>query len=398
MNSPAGEVPVRNAREGRPPWPDARGYATILNRTRHGAATPSAMLNGYVSAYFLFDIGDAIDLQAVALDVGESAPAQLSTRPSTPTYLQYQQPPLTLSGAVILDADCEGFQVRLKLFDYGVVSVVLTRALPPTWEEVLSSGLAWQEDQRLQVRAEGICRNLLQRINRAVLRARDTFLSEDYWVFTVTHHEHVETAESFLSAHGEAIAQLLRGERERLSKQEREETLRHRISYYESDVVIASWSGALVYDTALGAPGALEILEFANSQLLEFRYYDQRLDKELAEIYTGLQAGGWRRALLSRRYAKAARQVHSLFIDVNELTDKAENALKIVGDVYAARLFAMTAARLGLDRWKLNVQEKLKTVDDINRFAFEHSAMARGEFLELTVVLLILLEIVLLMH
>lgn len=58
----------------------------------------------------------------------------------------------------------------------------------------------------------------------------------------------------------------------------------------------------------------------------------------------------------------------------------------------------MTAARLGLDHWKANVQDKLKTVDDINRFAFERAAMARGEFLELTVVVLILLEIVLLMH
>lgn len=294
------------------------------------------MMNGYVSAYFLFDIGDGIDLRAVAADIDESVQARLSTRPSTPTYLQYQQPPLTLAGAAIGAGECEGFQVRLKLFDYGVVSVVLTRPLPDTWDEVLSLGLSWQDDPRLPQGAERICRSLLQRVSRAVLHARDVFLSEDYWVFTITRHEHLETAESFLSAHAEVIAQLLRGEHELLSAQEREETLRHRISYYQSDVVITSWSGALVYDTALGAPGVLEILEFANSQLLEFRYYDQRLDKELADIYAGLQTGGWRRTLLSRRYTRAARQVHSLFIDVNELTDKAENALKIVGDVYAA--------------------------------------------------------------
>ena len=33
----------------------------------------------------------------------------------------------------------------------------------------------------------------------------------------------------------------------------------------------------------------LEILEFANSQLLEFRYYDELLDGELARIYAELQ-------------------------------------------------------------------------------------------------------------
>jgi hypothetical protein len=44
--------------------------------------------------------------------------------------------------------------------------------------------------------------------------------------------------------------------------------------------------------------------------------------------------------------------VHSLLIDVNELRDRTENALKFVGDVYAARLFSLAAARLGLDQWK----------------------------------------------
>jgi N-formylglutamate amidohydrolase len=76
------------------------------------------------------------------------------------------------------------------------------------------------------------------------------------------------------------------------------------------------------------------------------------LDGELAGIYGQLQKGGWRQNWSGRRYTRAARHVHSLFIDVNELTDRAENALKIAGDVYVARLFAMTAARIGLEQWR----------------------------------------------
>ena len=68
-----------------------------------------------------------------------------------------------------------------------------------------------------------------------------------------------------------------------------------------------------------GAQAALEILEFANSQLLEFRYYDQLLDAELERIYPQLQRDGLAPQLAGRRYTRAARQVHSLFIDVNEL-------------------------------------------------------------------------------
>jgi hypothetical protein len=89
---------------------------------------------------------------------------------------------------------------------------------------------------------------------------------------------------------------------------------------------------------------------------------------------------------------RAANQLHSLFIDINEVTDRTENALKIVGDIYAARVFALVAGRLGLGRWKLSIEEKLKTLDDIYRFAVEQVSISRGQFLELTVVLILILS------
>jgi hypothetical protein len=260
----------------------------------------------------------------------------------------------------------------------------------------VDAGIRWHDDPTLLADAERVCRRLLDRMGNAVSRHRHAFLNEDYLVFTVHPGPDVPAAVTLLDRHGTEIAQLLRGDREALSEQERENVLSHRISYYATDVVIPTWSSALVFDTEAGALGALEMLEFANSQLLQFRYYDQLLDAELARIYSGLQRTGWVRSLLGRRYLGAARQVHALFIDVTELTDRTENALKVAGDVYAARLFGLAAARLGLDRWKANVNDKLKTLDDIYRFAVEHTAMARGEFLELTIVLLIVLEIVLL--
>ena len=115
--------------------------------------------------------------------------------------------------------------------------------------------------------------------------------------------------------------------------------LRHRLSYLADDLVVPTWNAAFVYDTDAGAQAALEIFEFANSQLLQFRYYDDLLDVELTRIYATCRA-----ALvhdLARRAAtsRAAQHLHALFIDVNELTDRTENALKMVGDVYAARLF-----------------------------------------------------------
>jgi hypothetical protein len=165
------------------------------------------------------------------------------------------------------------------------------------------------------------------------------------------------------------------------------------VAFYLFDV--AETIDLQAYDTPAGAQAALEILEFANSQLLEYRYYDQLLDNEMASIYARLQQPKWYETWLGARYTRAARQVHSLFIDVNELTDRTENTLKFIGDIYAARLFTLVANRLGLERWKANIHEKLKALDDIYGFAVEQSSMSRGQFLELTVVLILVLELVL---
>jgi hypothetical protein len=348
-----------------------------------------------VTVFFLYDVAEAINLQVVPSLIGPTSEARLAPKPTTPAYIQYHQPPLLIDGESVGRPEIDGFRARFKMFDYGVVSVALVRPLPGSWAELVSQGLQWHDDPRLTRDAEAFCRAMVERLKPAITAPRETFLSEDYLVFSATSLEGSPPADHLIAAHGDDIARLLRGEREALSSQEREEVLRQRISYLANDLVVPTWNAAFVYDTDAGAQAATEILEFANSQLLEFRYYDGLLDAELARIYAQLQAPGWFKGWGGRRYTRAAQQVHALFIDINELTDKTENALKIAGDVYAARLFALAAARLGLDHWKANVREKLKTLDDIYRFAVEQTSMARGEFLELTIVLILVLELVL---
>jgi hypothetical protein len=184
---------------------------------------------------------------------------------------------------------------------------------------------------------------------------------------------------------------MLRGERQQLSDQERDEVLRHRLSYLTDDLVVPAYNAAFVYDTDAGAMASLEILEYANSQLLEFRYHDELLESELGRIYAGLRTRGGSR-VLRRKSARAVHELHALFIDVNELTDRMENVLKLVGDVYAARLFGLASARLGLDAWKRNVEDKLQTLGDIYRFTVEQSSMTRANFLELVIVLVLVIE------
>jgi hypothetical protein len=258
----------------------------------------------------------------------------------------------------------------------------------------VSAGHQLAGGDSLEHRARQLCVNLVERLDGALDAPHSSLLTEDYIVFGVSALDERLTADELLARHGDDIARLLSGERSLLAPQERDEVLRHRISYLVDDLVVPTWSAAFVYDTEAGTQAALEIFEFANSQLLEFRYYDDLLDDELERIYHDVQRPRWTDAF-GRRYMRAANDLHALFIDVNELTDKTENALKMVGDIYAARLYSLVAARLALDRWKQSVAEKLRTLNDIYHFSVEQTQMARGHFLELTIIAILVLELVL---
>ena len=352
--------------------------------------------SGQIVAFYLFDVAETIDLTAISSLVGGlTTAARLAPKPATPAYVQYDKPPVSFDGSVLGIGEIDGFQVRLRAYDYGVVSIALSRAFSGDWPELVAQGQTLIENAELEQRAEAAARTVVDRLRPALVGARSSFLSEDYLVYVVNELEHQQTGSEVIAAHGEEIAAMLRGERQRLSEQERTKILRHRISYLADDLVIPTWNAAFVYDTPGGAQAALEILEFANSQLLEFRYYDELLDRELASIYQLLQHPKWYDEWIGSRYRRAARQVHALFIDVNELTDRTENSLKFIGDIYASRLFALGSDRLGLERWKANVQEKLKTLDDVYRNAVELTTISRGQVMELAIVLILVLELVL---
>jgi hypothetical protein len=366
-----------------------------LSRLEYAAVPPIAAAT--VTAFYLFDIADQIDLRALRTSIGSgAADARLVPRSAAPSHLQYSTPPVVVDCEVLGIAAVEDFRVRAKFFDYGVLSLALTRPFSGEWAELIAAGQTYIDNDALEQRAAGICRDLVARFASTMSGSRRDLLTEDYLVVSVTSLDAALTADDLLMQHGEAIARMLRGERQPLSHQERDDVLRHRLSYFEDDLVVATWNAAFVYDTPAGAQAALEILELANSQLLEFRYYDDRLDAELGRIYSQLQRPPhWWDGLVGRGYIRAANHLQSLFIEVNEITDRTENALKIVGDIYAARLFQLTAARLALEPWKANVEEKLTTLNDIYRFAVEQVAIARGHFLELTIVLILIFELVL---
>jgi hypothetical protein len=349
-----------------------------------------------ITAFYLYDVAEEIDLETLRQQFGGSAAAaRFVPKTSTPSYVQYSAAPVVVEGDAAGVPSIDGFSVRLKFFDYGVISMALTRPFRGDWPELIALSQQYIENDALEQEVERACRLVVERYGSAMRDGRATWLTEDYLVFSVTALETPVTAEELIAVRAEEIALLLRGERQALSRQEQEEILRSRLSYLATDLVVPTWNAALVLDTEPGAQAALELLELANSQLLEFRYYDELLDAALARIYPRLRRRSGLDSLLGRGYIRAARELHALFIDVNEVTDRTENALKVIGDIFAARLYQLVSARLGVGIWKASVDDKLETLDDIYRFSVEQVAMSRGQFLELTIVAILMFELVL---
>ena len=69
------------------------------------------------------------------------------------------------------------------------------------------------------------------------------------------------------------------------------------------------------------------------------------------------------------------------------------NALKLSGDLYLAKLYTRTAERLGLRAWEESVAGKLQVLQSLYDVMVERVATARAEALELTIVVLIVVEL-----
>ncbi len=93
---------------------------------------------------------------------------------------------------------------------------------------------------------------------------------------------------------------LLSGESRPLSEGAKKDLLRYRGSYFEDDLVVLTWDRAFVCEPR-GDSDVVEVLEMANAQLLEFRYYDELLDDELPRMYDLVEETQRATSILSAR-------------------------------------------------------------------------------------------------
>jgi predicted PurR-regulated permease PerM len=99
--------------------------------------------------------------------------------------------------------------------------------------------------------------------------------------------------------------------------------------------------------------------------------------------------------LVSRRYARLARGLHSLVAEVTELTERVDNALQVTEDVYLARVYAAAMELFRVPNVSAAVDRKLASARETYTALHSEAAGGRAEVLETAILLLIAVEIIL---
>jgi hypothetical protein len=363
------------------------------------APRPFRVEEGTVHVYRLFDVADAVDLAVAERAItGPRSRLKLEGAQSS-TALEIPRPPLHVHlGARVLPlaSGARDAEASARVFDYGVVSVHYRLAIAPgtPLDELvpLAEELAAQATPALDASARREAEELARALTGALERPHAWEGLETYTVLFVRRFDEPATARDVLAA--APLARLVLGETSPvpLSEGELADVLRNQYSYLEDDLALLDWNCAFVLEPS-GVQDIPDVLEFATAHLLELRYYDALLDRELHAIYDELDAKRARPRVFARRYVKLQRRTAALLLELSEMIERLENAVKIIGDFYLARLYQGAVRRFRLPAWQETVLRKQKLLADVHQLLNDSADTRRAELLEVTIILLILWEI-----
>ncbi len=353
---------------------------------------------GTVWVLRMLDVAEQIDLDAARRLAQDSKPRRGDARIRGPEkgaggVLLTTQPldldvgPLTIGTLT--------FTVSVRLFDFGTASIRFAMALAPgtACADLVHLSAEIERLEGVDATAREVWDRLAKQLAGAIRGGHAVDLIEDYVIFEVLGvrgHPDAESAVAMLHP-----ARLLLAEPEReLSASAIASHTQRSLHYYADDAVIIAWNAALVLDPA-GSRDELEVLEVATARLLELRYYDRLLARELASVYDAVAAARGSRGLLRSPFEPVTRRAAQLFVEMTDLYDRVEGAITLVGDAYTARVYREAETRFRLDAYSNAVKEKLATLARVAEVFQADISHRRALVLETAVVVLIVLEVAL---
>ena len=361
---------------------------------------PDLLVDGSAIVYRLHDVGYAIDLERTSALLAANAPERALPARGEAEAIQVKNPPVTVtlgSAPVMIAGAVRTVKISARVFDFGVCALRAMIDAPErsSWDDFGALGAAADTSAELGVVLDRELARLLELLGPAIERAGLAPVTESYVVFRVlrlSHPDGTEASPGVLT--DQHLVSLLLNERDELSGEARRDLLPHRFSYYTNELTVLTWDNALVLEPRPNDHDVEYILEFANAQLLELRFYDAMLDRELPRMYDRVEVARKARNIPSRRFSPLLGSMQTQVADVTETVERVDNALKVTDDVHLARIYAAALELFREDAWRRGIDRKLAIMRETYAMLNDESQAARAEILELAIVLLIVFEIV----
>jgi len=346
---------------------------------------------------FAYDIAFSIDLNLAERRIKDVTQREtIKHKRRAPQYFQYQPPPLRVTHGVESLA-IGNFHtnpvVDIVLYDFGGASVVYSISLEGPLSHLLSLSHDLYENLLLLNDSRRRVEQILDAIGSAVSKPSVSPFVEDYVIYRIDSLKpQPKPITEVVGEYRQTLTQILRAETRELSEDEVSDATSRRISFGADDLTIVDWNSAIVIDPE--AEDIVAVLEFANVELMEMRYLDQRIDSALTLAYDTLSRQPWRRFPFGSDPGELQR-VAQWQVDSAILFEGVNNSLKLLGDQYLARLYRAAADRFHLAEWDATILRKLQTLDGIYSKISDLVTARRMELLEWIIIVLIAVSIAL---
>jgi hypothetical protein len=351
-------------------------------------------VRGTTHVFVAFDLGYEIDLVRAAQRLGTGTRAGSFRHKGPRDEAAARRLPLrfSLSGQPLpLGATHTAPEIDAALYSFGAASLVYTLPFEGELETLVTQSELLYENATLLEDARARARTLLARLGDAV---RDAELAEEVEDYVV--HRFDPPGPGLVELEGaerERLARILRAEPGPLSVHEIENALEGLITYAPDELVAVDWLAALL--AGADKRDELAVLELATVELVELRFLDARLERRLDEAYGLLARSRARLTGLKQRSVELER-LGRFQVDSAILHENFDNALKLLGDDYLARLYEVCSERFHFGAWDAAIERKLATLESIYAKLSDQAARRRSELLEWIIILLFVADILLL--
>lgn len=356
---------------------------------------------GRILLYRVFDIGEEINLEkAERIIVDETTRSRFKLKRKDSQSVNVAADPLRVGlglQEIIIEGIVHKFELNAKIWAFGTFSLTFEYHIPEQSDlkELAHLANIFEDSEEIDEYARLKAREFTQKIQSAMLKTNEWNVYEDYLIFFIekfdqsssnTHQDLTKFLEE-----EDIPALILTENQEAISDHMKEKILGSKLQYYKNDLAVIDWNSALIVEPT-GLMDIPDVIEFALNQLLEMRYYDELLDKELNQIYSDSLKNN--ESAFNSQFLELAKGASQKYIEIAEIVETVENSLKIIGDQYLSMVFRTASTKFRFKDWQNSIDNKLENLANLSNLLSDNVHHKRSNLLEIIIIILISIEVV----